>query len=107
MNTETTTMTKEEHATWLEEMKYWSNELNFYEKVLLRLIEFPNMDEQAGHLEEFENRFIDMRSRLAELGSHLNDTSVDGVVRSSINAIETDFRKLKNDFYLFSDKIDK
>jgi len=107
MNTQTTAVTQDEHTTWLEELRFWSNELNFYEKVLLQLIGFPRVEEHADELEKYEDRFKDMRDRLEDIGDHLNNTNADDFTREKVRATEKDFRQLKDDFYKFSDKIDK
>ena len=107
MNTQTTAITKDEHQSWIQELTFWSNELNFYEKVLLRLIEFPHVEEHASELEQYEDRFADMRDKLTEISGQLNNNELDASTRTKILSTENDFRILKDEFYKFSDQFDK
>ena len=109
-----------EHETWLNELTLWHNELMFYSRMLLRFaaMEVPVSD--TNKMEEFKSRFDTMQERFSKVRTAIenhdrsmqNNGSVDShstahvEMRDRMSQFESDFKVLKNEFFVYSDKED-
>lgn len=98
---------------WHQEVNYWASELNYFEKVLLKLVEKKPDEEYIEEMELYKNRFDEYRkrmnaikSRLLEFSSHTNGTrkAHHHELAWMVKEFEGNFKLLKNDFYVFSDR---
>jgi hypothetical protein len=107
----------EEHREWMEEITAWHNELVYYNRVLLRLLEGAKAENDTEQMEEFKSRFDALEEQfektkrsieshekyLARAGEdgHANDHTI---MRNQMRDFKKKFLDLKNDFYVFEEK---
>ena len=107
----------EEHLEWMEEITAWHNELVYYNRVLLRLVEGAKEGEDTEKMEEFKSRFDNLEDlfvktkRSIEIHeAHLNDAAAEShtdkhrSMRVEMKSFKKQFLDLKNDFYVFEEK---
>ena len=103
----------DEHHEWMQEITNWHNELVYYSRVLLRLVEGVKTGPDTEQMELFNSRFENLQERFEKASrsiqkhdKHLVD-STEGIhdkhdaMRTEIKAFKKEFATLKNDFYKF------
>jgi hypothetical protein len=107
----------EEHRDWMEEITAWHNELIYYNRVLLRLLEGAKASSDTEQMEQFKSRFDVLedqfkitRKKIEVHEKYLARAGEDGHAKehASMGEQMRDFKKkflqLKNDFYVFEEK---
>ena len=109
-----------EHESWLNELTLWHNELMFYDRMLLRLAAMDVPKSDTDQMEEFKSRFDNLQEKFTTMraaienherslhngGSVESHADAHNVSRENIHVFEKEFKALKNDFFVFSDKED-
>ena len=107
----------EDHHEWLQEVTNWNNELIYYSRVLLRLVDGIKLGPDTEKMEEFQSRFDSMQEEFDRMAKNITahdkslaDTQSDHKLQQhqdmdkQIRAFKAKFNELKNEFYKFEEK---
>jgi len=107
----------EDHRQWMEDITAWHNELVYYSRVLLRLVEGAKDGPDTDKMEEFQSMFDNMQDQFESMRKNINahDKSLaadhnDGHAKDhaamgkQVQDFKNKFNALKNEFYKFEEK---
>jgi len=107
---------RKENEFLFNELTLWHNELMFYNKMLLRLAALDVPKSDTDQMEEFKSRFDNLQDKLVKMHESMlnsNQSHENGISesilasnREKIHGFEKEFKALKNDFFVFSDRED-
>ena len=61
----------EDHHEWMQEVTNWHNELIYYNRVLLRLVEGVKTGPDTDKMEEFKSRFDIMQGEFDKMAKNI------------------------------------
>jgi hypothetical protein len=107
----------EEHHDWMQVITGWHNEIVYYNRVLLRLLEGAKAEADTEMMEVFKSRFDELeeqfqltRKAILNHEKYLTQAGEDGHsaehgrMRADMHTFKHKFLQLKNDFYVFEEK---
>jgi uncharacterized protein YukE len=120
MNTSSIQNLHSEHEEWLDDVTAWHNELVYYNRVLLRLLEGVKIGPDTDEMEKFKSRFDNLQDDFEKLREHINghENTLAGAngaadssyqqkhedVRKKVKEFKKAFQDVKNDFFAFEEK---
>ncbi len=107
----------EDHLGWMEDITAWRNELAYYSRVVIKLVEGIKLGPDTAKMEEFQSRFDNMQDQFKDMAKKI--TAHDKAIAhenaaermeehqkmgDEVKAFKGKFNDLKEEFFKFEEK---